>query len=323
MIFKHQSKNKKALLALFTVLLIGGISYIARSKFSHQPVSVPCTLEAKQCPDGSYVGRTGPKCEFTACPGENPNASWKTFTDSERGISFQYPENPVDKYMEAIDWPPQIQVLNQAFTCTEAGSETARAGQTLKRMVDDRIYCVTKVTEGAAGSIYTQYAYAFPKDDKTAIFTFSIRYAQCGNYADPEKAECNNLRTAFDLDSVIDQLAQTVQIEATPPKILNSGIKGMVLLGPTCPVMRDPPDPQCADKPYKTNLVLTTADQARVITTFSSDSNGKFEVKIEPGEYAIRSAAAANILPYCSHDKFKVEANKFTSMTIQCDTGIR
>ena len=27
-----------------------------------------CTQEAKQCPDGSYVGRTGPKCEFTACP---------------------------------------------------------------------------------------------------------------------------------------------------------------------------------------------------------------------------------------------------------------
>lgn len=29
---------------------------------------VYCTMEAKQCPDGSYVGRTGPKCEFTACP---------------------------------------------------------------------------------------------------------------------------------------------------------------------------------------------------------------------------------------------------------------
>ncbi len=27
-----------------------------------------CTLEAKQCSDGSYVSRTGPKCEFAACP---------------------------------------------------------------------------------------------------------------------------------------------------------------------------------------------------------------------------------------------------------------
>jgi len=29
-----------------------------------------CTLEAKICPDGSTVGRTGPNCEFTLCPGE-------------------------------------------------------------------------------------------------------------------------------------------------------------------------------------------------------------------------------------------------------------
>lgn len=29
-----------------------------------------CTLEAKLCPDGSYVGRTGPDCEFATCPGE-------------------------------------------------------------------------------------------------------------------------------------------------------------------------------------------------------------------------------------------------------------
>lgn len=29
---------------------------------------VYCTMDAKMCPDGSYVGRTGPNCEFSACP---------------------------------------------------------------------------------------------------------------------------------------------------------------------------------------------------------------------------------------------------------------
>ncbi|MFH0969572.1 MAG: hypothetical protein V1804_03640 [Patescibacteria group bacterium] len=32
-----------------------------------QPSQV-CTQEAKQCPDGSYVSRTGTNCEFKACP---------------------------------------------------------------------------------------------------------------------------------------------------------------------------------------------------------------------------------------------------------------
>ena len=37
-------------------------------KCTSQDVSpVSCTMEAKQCPDGSYIGRTGPNCEFV-CP---------------------------------------------------------------------------------------------------------------------------------------------------------------------------------------------------------------------------------------------------------------
>jgi len=29
-----------------------------------------CTQDAKLCPDGSYVGRSGPNCEFKTCPGQ-------------------------------------------------------------------------------------------------------------------------------------------------------------------------------------------------------------------------------------------------------------
>jgi hypothetical protein len=32
--------------------------------------AVFCTMDAKMCPDGSYVGRSGPTCEFAPCPGE-------------------------------------------------------------------------------------------------------------------------------------------------------------------------------------------------------------------------------------------------------------
>lgn len=39
--------------------------------------SVACTQEAKLCPDGSAVGRTGPNCEFAPCPspGNGPTIS--------------------------------------------------------------------------------------------------------------------------------------------------------------------------------------------------------------------------------------------------------
>ncbi len=32
------------------------------------PIQKACTMEAKLCPDGSYVGRSGPDCEFKKCP---------------------------------------------------------------------------------------------------------------------------------------------------------------------------------------------------------------------------------------------------------------
>lgn len=36
---------------------------------------VMCTQDAKLCPDGSYVGRTGPQCEFAACPATEPSST--------------------------------------------------------------------------------------------------------------------------------------------------------------------------------------------------------------------------------------------------------
>ena len=112
-------------------------------------------------------------------------------------------------------------------------------------------------------------------------------------------------------------------LRSRPTQTVTSGITGTVLLGPTCPVVRNPPDPQCADKPYRTTLAVTTVDGARVVTTFTSDSNGTFSVQVPPGEYAIRSAAASNILPYCSDEHVVVRASAYTTTTVRCDTGIR
>lgn len=58
------------------VVAATAFSYYAYSEFDktfgtkEEPEYTACTLEAKICPDGSSVGRTGPNCEFAACPGE-------------------------------------------------------------------------------------------------------------------------------------------------------------------------------------------------------------------------------------------------------------
>ena len=58
----------------YPVLVLGIILIVIVSLFAimsesvRSPAVQECTLEAKVCPDGSSVGRTGANCEFAACP---------------------------------------------------------------------------------------------------------------------------------------------------------------------------------------------------------------------------------------------------------------
>lgn len=143
---------------------------------------------------------------------------WASFTDPARGISFRYPAELATQYIRPVDWPPQPAVERGPFRCTEAGSETARAGRTARRTIRTRTYCVTRVTEGAAGSLYTLYAYAFPSGHEVVILTFSLRAVQCGNYDEPQRSACERERAAFSMDPIIDRVAGSLQHDSTSPK---------------------------------------------------------------------------------------------------------
>ncbi len=78
-IFKSKILIGFVLISTLISFLIGGIM-LGKNNLSSEEISSPtptltpepdktvCTQEAKLCPDGSYVGRSGPKCEFAACP---------------------------------------------------------------------------------------------------------------------------------------------------------------------------------------------------------------------------------------------------------------
>ncbi|MCA1812473.1 MAG: hypothetical protein LC624_00805 [Halobacteriales archaeon] len=102
-----------------------------------------------------------------------------------------------------------------------------------------------------------------------------------------------------------------------------SGIQGKAMLGPTCPVERDPPDPQCADRAYAGNLTVLEAGSGRVVKVFTAQ-DGTFRVALAPGNYTIGDAGSESRLPRCATDgPFAVVAERYTEVTVRCDTGIR
>lgn len=136
--------------------------------------------------------------------------NWEAEVVEEHNISFQYSESLNTEYIDETDWPPQARILDEEFSCTEAGSETDRAGGTEIKIINNNVYCVTTVTEGAAGSIYRQYAYASDFNNKTLIFTFSLRFPQCANFDDSQRQECEDEYNNFDLDGLVDSIMQSI-----------------------------------------------------------------------------------------------------------------
>ena len=71
LVLRKQTIMKTVLAIAGAVLLFGivaGVVFWERLPFNADDEGVYCTQEAKLCPDGSYVGRTGPRCEFAECP---------------------------------------------------------------------------------------------------------------------------------------------------------------------------------------------------------------------------------------------------------------
>lgn len=102
----------------------------------------------------------------------------------------------------------------------------------------------------------------------------------------------------------------------------NSGISGVVMTGPTCPLQRNPPDPACADKPYSTVVAVFRANNpVNPFAITQSDMSGMFKVSLPPGEYVV--GAGESNLPRCPQTPATVGASGYTNITISCDTGIR
>lgn len=99
MIFERRSKYRIILIAICALVLLAGGIFAWQKYFKGDAEGVMCTMEAKLCPDGSYVSRTGPNCEFAPCPSASPRFSndqiEKAITDyllSQKAFSWKTTE---------------------------------------------------------------------------------------------------------------------------------------------------------------------------------------------------------------------------------------
>jgi len=157
----------------------------------------------------SKTQKTEPTPQTIVKPDETAN--WKTATTSYKGVTFRYPDLSTI-YILPQQWPPQLTLTSDVFSCKEGGlGINGLPGMTIQKTIGNVTYCIESVSEGTAGTFYTTYTYTFKKDGEIVKFGFILAYPQCENYDELNKTKCVNERQTFDLDTLIDRIAQTVQ----------------------------------------------------------------------------------------------------------------
>jgi hypothetical protein len=109
----------------------------------------------------------------------------------------------------------------------------------------------------------------------------------------------------------------------TDPSVPSGGVEGAAMMGPTCPVERDPPEPGCEDRPFVGELEVVTSHGGKARLTFQTASDGTFRVRVSPGTYEIRSPSGTAMPPTCGSPPFNVAEDAYTPVAVSCDTGIR
>jgi hypothetical protein len=99
----------------------------------------------------------------------------------------------------------------------------------------------------------------------------------------------------------------------------DSGVRGMVLYGPTCPVERE--GEQCV-KPYKATLHIRKRSSHRLVVTVRSGEDGRFRARLAPGRYVIEPVSERPF-PHAAPVTVSVKRHRFTRVTIVYDSGIR
>jgi hypothetical protein len=100
---------------------------------------------------------------------------------------------------------------------------------------------------------------------------------------------------------------------------LDSGIRGRVLLGPTCPVQRIG---QTCVRPYQATITIRSEATGKLIARVRSSATGRFRIPLAPGTYLL-APQTGRPYPRSSPLTATVHGDRYASVVISYDSGIR
>lgn len=101
-------------------------------------------------------------------------------------------------------------------------------------------------------------------------------------------------------------------------------VTGTVTAGPTCPVVSDPPDPSCADRPVAGAVLIVKDLAGHEVARVRSAADGTFRLSLVPGSYGLAPQPLEGILGTPAPIELTVPPTGLIGpIEISYDTGIR
>ncbi len=106
---------------------------------------------------------------------------------------------------------------------------------------------------------------------------------------------------------------------ATPTP--GTGIRGVVTVGPTCPVERV--NSPCPPRPMQATIDIRDSS-GKQVATVASGSDGQFQVDLLPGTYTLKGVTHGSAgLPRPILVTATVSAGSYATVNVEFDSGIR
>ncbi len=103
-----------------------------------------------------------------------------------------------------------------------------------------------------------------------------------------------------------------------------TGLRGAVTAGPVCPVVQNPPDPACADRPVAGAVILVTNAAGDPVLQITTGADGTYDVPLGPGVYTLTPQAVNGLMGTAEMQQIRLEAGEgVVTVDFSYDTGIR
>jgi hypothetical protein len=100
-------------------------------------------------------------------------------------------------------------------------------------------------------------------------------------------------------------------------------LSGVALAGPTCPVVTDPPQSGCEDRPVAGATLLVVSQEGEELARVTTGDDGRFTLDLSPGVYEVRPQPVDGIMGTAPPATVSVASDAAAEVTISYDTGIR